>query len=33
MKFNQNLLADIFQDGMVFPRNKDFKVGGYIAPK
>lgn len=33
MKLNQNLLADIFQDGMVFPRNKDFKVGGYIEPK
>ncbi|MDE7050064.1 MAG: sialate O-acetylesterase [Lactobacillus sp.] len=32
MKLNQNLLADIFQDGMVFPRNKDFKVGGYIDP-
>lgn len=32
MKLNQNLLADIFQDGMIFPLNKDFKVGGYIKP-
>lgn len=32
MKLNQNLLADIFQNGMIFPLNKDFKLGGYIQP-
>lgn len=30
MKLNQNLLADMFQSGMILPLNKDFKLGGLI---
>ena len=30
MKFNQNLLADLFQSNMVLPVNMDFKIGGEI---
>lgn len=33
MKLNQNILADIFQDGMILPKNKMFKIGGKITPQ
>ena len=32
MKLNQNIFDDIFQNNMVLPINKDFKVGGKISP-
>lgn len=33
MKLNTNLLADIFQSNMIFPLNKDFKLGGVVESK
>lgn len=33
MILNENILADYFQDNMVFPRNKKFSIWGYVRPK